>query len=843
MIECASGNSNQHNNIHFSIVFRLVLLLILFLELHLGDCFTIVTLNLNYANRPSHVHVRQPLRNRNDGNNLWVIGMMSPTSKSNDVGVGDDIITSGTDELFDRIRLEVRYNQDGTFSRRWKEVLKETAPFLQQVATLWASGRLKRDDPSLAAACRQTLTKLGPAFVKLGQILSVREDILGPVWSEELSKLQNSVDGFGGREALDEALQVEMRDQLEWFDPSPVAVASIAQVHKGTWRNKDGSATEVALKVLRPNVADQVGVDLCVLLRAGDLLSEWVPRILPVARVDWEALLAGLARGLWEEVDLAGEAQRQMRFRDNMESVPRVFVPKVVAYNRNVLISEWVDGTALRSIPSMDPRLKEAQALMRDAYCKSMYVDAFFHADGHGGNLLWVENGNGNGTAGDNGELCILDCGLMVDIERSAAEGLLRLSLHLAARDWTSVVDDIIALEFLPADLSPQLKAEARGIARRIIGPYLDVGGGAAGAASAYSVTTLFDDVSAATRKLPTSLPPDMILLARAVIQLEGLALRAYPDYRLVDDILPVAARIALRAPNDDDDELEKNDARTSLLYDLLYETETENNKGGEIGNDVYRGTKETKKTFSLDRLLNLLATATGGPVPSASGSSGSMSIDQLVEELLQADAARDLVAQEAVNVGDAIVRDAVWRGLDAFAERGFFLPRPPQFLSNILNLGPSSPMETLEKLAPRITEKEQLIVARLLEVLEELDENVKTRPSFTTSPAQSRRSASTRTTAPFEGISLVKMMRLPGVRTKLREVSTNALLNRDDNKNARAMVETVSGKLRDRVQTRLIDSGLVSPDMAATISKAVLIPILVVPWEPADKANEASSK
>ena len=91
---------------------------------------------------------------------------------------------------------------------------------------------------------------------------------------------------------------------------------------------------------------------------------------------------------------------------------------------------------------------REAHALIRDAYCKSMYVDAFFHADGHGGNLLWA----GNRT---DGGLCILDCGLMVDIDSSAAKGLLRLSLHLASCDWTSIVDDVIALCFLPDDLSP----------------------------------------------------------------------------------------------------------------------------------------------------------------------------------------------------------------------------------------------------------------------------------------------------------------------------------------------------------------------------------------------------
>ena len=111
--------------------------------------------------------------------------------------------------------------------------------------------------------------------------------------------------------------------------------------------NGDRSTIDVAINVLRPNVCHQVSVDLCVLLRAGDSLSGWVPQILPVSRVDWAALLAGLAKGLWEEVDLSDEAQRQTHFRNNMELVPRVFVPKVLAHNRDIMISEWVDGTPL----------------------------------------------------------------------------------------------------------------------------------------------------------------------------------------------------------------------------------------------------------------------------------------------------------------------------------------------------------------------------------------------------------------------------------------------------------------------------------------------------------------
>jgi len=126
-------------------------------------------------------------------------------------------------------------------------------------------------------------------------------------------------------------------------------------------------------------------------------------------------------------------------------------------------------------------------------------------------------------------------------------------------------------------------KITARGIARRIVGPYLDVGGGAKGAVSAYvnSASVLFRDITAAARDLPTALPPDMVLLGRAVVQLEGVALRAYPDYRLVDDILPVATRIALRRTNSaslslggksGQENVVADEIRNSLLDDLLYD-------------------------------------------------------------------------------------------------------------------------------------------------------------------------------------------------------------------------------------------------------------------------------
>ena len=410
---------------------------------------------------------------------------------------------------FDRAAFE-GFTRDNPkiISDRWNKFVQTTGPLQLETLRLFTAGRLRRDDVGYARATREALTDLGPTFIKLGQILSVREDILGPVWAGELAALQDGIQPVAPEAAL-RAISESFggaAGAFESIDPTPVAAASLAQVHRGVWCDEGGERVDVAIKVLRPGVVEAVAVDLCVLLRASQVLSQWAPRVLPASRVDWAALLVGLATSLWEEVDLSGEADRQERFQRNMRSVERAYVPRVLDSRREAMVSEWVDGTPMRAVSS-PAVLRSAVAVMRDAYCQAMFVDAFFHADCHGGNLLWM----GDATASDAssagaGQLCILDCGLMVDIGPSASDGLLRLSLHLASRDWARVVDDSITLGFLPPSLLPAQRASAQGIARRLVGPYLDVGGGAA-AASAYSASALFNDVSSASTELPTALP------------------------------------------------------------------------------------------------------------------------------------------------------------------------------------------------------------------------------------------------------------------------------------------------------------------------------------------------
>lgn len=666
---------------------------------------------------------------------------------------------------FERSSFEAfERSRPGIISNRWGEFVSTTAPLQLETVRLLAAGRLRRDDVSYARAMRESLASLGPTFIKLGQIISVREDVLGPVWSAELARLQDGIQPVASEEAL-RAIADNFGDAaFESIDPSPVATASIAQVHRAVFLDKDGVHHDVAVKVLRPGVVESVAVDLCVLMRASDIFATWAPRVLPASKVDWAALLLGLAAALWEEVDLDGEARRQARFSENMRSVPRAYVPKVLASTRQAMVSEWIEGVSLRAVTSTSV-LRSAVTIMRDAYCQAMFVDGFFHADCHGGNLLWM----GDAAAADEGSLCILDCGLMVEIEDAIADGLLRLSLHLAARQWDSVVEDAIQLGFLPPTLPAAQRSNAQGIARRLVGPYLDVGGGAA-AASAYSASVLFNDITAASTELPTSLPPQMVLLGRAVIQLEGLALRADPRYRLVDDILPVAAQIALRSG----DRSGGGDA-PSILFELLYDPAD----GG-------------TERFAPERLRRLLATAQGA----GEDIDTSRNEAALLDLLLDSKGGRDIVSHEAAAAIDALARDTLWKSAARLAE-------PPPWPLPPLPINSLSPLvrDVAERLVPRLTAEEELVLVRLPTALASAVGEV----SSTSTTVETR--GETALPSVLGDFALARVANEPAVRSALGEVLRRAVVQADPA--ARAAVDSVGLELRGRMRKRLEAAGL----------------------------------
>ena len=305
------------------------------------------------------------------------------------------------------------------------------------------------------------------------------------------------------------------------------------------------------------------------------------------------------------------------------------------------------------------------------------------------------------------------------------------------------------------------------------------------------------------------------------MIQLEGLALRAYPDYRLVDDILPTATRLVLssRPPGH---------APTSLLYELLYEG----------------GAPQQGGAFAPEKLRSLLATAAaprpgdaggvGGAGGGGGGGAAGGAVEDLWGELLRAEGARELVADEAASVLDALARDLLWRAADAAAEATLTPPLPPLPLPlplplpRLRLLPPLPPLRArAEALAPRLSAEERLVLARLPEALAQIAP--RSRPESTqVAGADGAADGETgRAAVPRGGVTgnvaAARVAAVPGVRDGARRLLEEALVRQDPQ--ARATVERVVSGLRSRLRTRL---GAAGADGAAAEAVAAL---LRVPW------------
>lgn len=212
-----------------------------------------------------------------------------------------EIDNEGLPLTYDKVAIESYWAKErGALNRRWGEFVSKTVPFLTKMTTLFIrDGKIIDEEiPALSRQARLDLQELGPTFVKLGQMMSVRPDVLPPSTLEELERLQDSVEPFNTKTAV-EQIERELGGPLGQFFSSiseePVAAASLAQVYKAVL--KDG--TEVAIKVQRPDVLSSVSKDLYVLRRAAEVFNGLVHRFAPQQRTDYVALLNEWAIGFY----------------------------------------------------------------------------------------------------------------------------------------------------------------------------------------------------------------------------------------------------------------------------------------------------------------------------------------------------------------------------------------------------------------------------------------------------------------------------------------------------------------------------------------------------------------
>lgn len=391
-------------------------------------------------------------------------------------------------------------------------------------------GHERRADPYRRAEhLRLALQDLGPCFVKLGQLLSTRSDLLPPDITSELAQLQDAVPPVSGqiiRDQLRQSLGEERLSQIVGLDPDhPLASASLGQAHAA--RLRDG--TEVVVKVRRPGVKQQVETDLRVLRRLSERAAlRWDA----AADYDLVGLTDHLSRTIMRELDYEREARAAERFRAMFAERPAIHIPRVIHQlsDGDVLTLERIRGTKVSDVAALDAAGIDRHALALRATrstAEMIFEAGFFHADPHPGNLIIEADGTiglidfgmtGELTARQRADLSAFLAALTVQDHARAADALIRLAPSRRAVDRRALAGDLGGL----LARQPETLAE-------------------------FDLARFVADVLALLRRYAMPLTGDLALLAKVLIMVEGLGRRLDPALRPQQVLAPYARELLAR--------------------------------------------------------------------------------------------------------------------------------------------------------------------------------------------------------------------------------------------------------------------------------------------------------
>ncbi|NMG07524.1 AarF/ABC1/UbiB kinase family protein [Brasilonema sp. UFV-L1] len=490
------------------------------------------------------------------------------------------------------------------YQKRPLEVLRRIITVLIPTMTFalglwWDSKRgvVVKNDLKRAVQLRELLTRLGPAYIKIGQALSTRPDLVPPIYLEELTQLQDKLPAFPNEIAyqfIKEELGLPPQEIYVELSTEPIAAASLGQVYKG----KLSSGEEVAVKVQRPDLRERITIDLYILRK----LAAWAKKQFKRVRSDLVGILDELGDRIFEEMDYIHEGQNAERFYQLYGHMKDVYVPKIYweYTNRRVLTMEWINGVKLTQTEELRDLGINARYLIEvgvQCSLRQLLEHGFFHADPHPGNLL----------ATFDGQLAYLDFGMMSEIQPQQRYGLIEAIVHVVNRDFDGLAKDYVKLDFLSpeTDLTP------------IIPAFANVFADAQGASVAeLNIKSITDDLSALMYEYPFRVPPYYALIIRSLVTLEGIAIYIDPNFKVLSEAYPYVAKRLLTDP--------APELRASL-QDLLFK---ENRFRWNRLENLLRNARN-----SQDYDFNLVANQT---VDFLSSERGAFIRDKLVDEIVK---------------------------------------------------------------------------------------------------------------------------------------------------------------------------------------------------------------
>lgn len=416
----------------------------------------------------------------------------------------------------------------------------------------------------LAIESRKLLTRLGPAFIKIGQALSTRPDIVPPVFMDELAELQDQLPPFPNAIAFQfirDALGSAASEVYAEISDNPIAAASLGQVYKG--KLKTGEL--VAIKVQRPGIAEGIALDMYILRGIGT----WLKKTFKFVRTDLAAILDEFASRIFEEMDYTFEGQNAEKFAKYYGQLEGIYVPKIY-WNytaKRVLTMEWIEGIKLTNVQKVKEAGFDSRHIIEvgvQCSLRQLLDYGYFHADPHPGNLL---------VMGD-GSLAYLDFGMMSQVSAEQRFGLIEAIVHLVNRDFTALSQDYVRLGFLSEDIDFAAIVPALS---QVFNPPEGQ------SLTEMNFKDMTDQLSQIMYDYPFQVPAYYALIIRSLVTLEGIAFSVDPKFKVLAVAYPYVAN---RLLNDSSPELKM------ALKDLLF-------RDGE---------------FRWNRLENLLSNAQTNP-------------------------------------------------------------------------------------------------------------------------------------------------------------------------------------------------------------------------------------
>jgi len=383
------------------------------------------------------------------------------------------------------------------------------------------------------------ITDLGPCFIKLGQALSTRPDLVRQDWLTELTNLQDNLPPFDHKIALkiiEEELGVPAFDLFDEFPDSPIASASLGQVYKAKTKNN----TYLAVKVQRPNLYFLIRRDIVILRFLATIFSPFLPLNIGVGIGE---IIDEFGKALFDEIDYEKEGKNALKFADLFKNNPNVFIPKLEKSfsSKRIITTSWIDGVKLR-----DRYLLEQNNLIPASFIKTCVISGlqqlfefgYFHADPHPGNMFALKGGNS-----DCGNLAYVDFGMMDTITNSDRLTLIKAIVHIINEEYYLLAKDFQKLGFLTKDQDLQ----------KLVEPLKEVLGKSLGAeVGNFNLKNVTDKFSKLMYSYPFRVPSRFALIIRAVVSQEGLALRLDPEFKILKIAYPYIAKKLLTDNSDE---------------------------------------------------------------------------------------------------------------------------------------------------------------------------------------------------------------------------------------------------------------------------------------------------